>query len=474
VVDPTPPNGDASRDDVAPGPTRSGPAAAASLPLPSSHPGGDQAVLAAVAELLTSTTDELAERARAAIAPVLAHEALVLVAPTAESLPVRIAAPTGLRRRLAAIDWLRLVAGEITSDERAGRVMVSDAIAGLRPAGWAASSGGFGVALIVAAHDNLEIGPAQDWTARLVATLIAAHERHPGHAPSPRTIAFSQAIGQERDRVRWELASRHTATLSALLKMLRNAGQSESRATPPGVAMAIDLTSQALLDDRASDKRQDTSLTQDLADAFAVAEAELRSIARAAGLGLITGLQRPDDGIVPRAVAEAAGTVSRVGVLNATEHPGVERIRVRWLPGDGSLVVAIADNGDGFGQDDPRIRAELLALGRRVASLGGEVDLDTAPGWGTTVSCSLPMRSMSPAPRTPTAGLIADLRPREREVLELVVAGMANREIAERLFITTRTVKFHVSNILHKLDVHSRTEVILLAHNAGISAQPDI
>jgi DNA-binding NarL/FixJ family response regulator len=75
-------------------------------------------------------------------------------------------------------------------------------------------------------------------------------------------------------------------------------------------------------------------------------------------------------------------------------------------------------------------------------------------------------------PETPAAGRIADLRPREREVLELMVGGLRNREIALRLFITVRTVKFHVSNILRKLDVQSRAEVIVLAHNAGISV-PD-
>jgi DNA-binding NarL/FixJ family response regulator len=86
----------------------------------------------------------------------------------------------------------------------------------------------------------------------------------------------------------------------------------------------------------------------------------------------------------------------------------------------------------------------------------------------------LPLRSLSLVPETPAAGRIADLRPREREVLALMVGGMRNREIAERLFITIRTVKFHVSNILHKLDVQSRTEVIILAHNAGISAPEDV
>jgi DNA-binding CsgD family transcriptional regulator len=446
---------------------------AASASLPPSQRGADQALLVAVAELATSTTEELAERARAAIAPVLSHQALVLVAPGADSLPVRIAAPSELQRRLAAIDWLSLIGGAIRSDDGAARVTVSDAIAGLRPAGWVASSGGFGVALIVAAQHNLEIGPMQDWTARLVATLVAAHERGPGKAPSPRTLAFSQAISQERDRVRWELASRHAATLTELLKTLRSAADHESRATPAGVAMAIDLTSQALLEDSAAEKRQDTSLTQALAVAFAATEDELRGIVRPAGMSLITGLQGSDDAVVPRAIARAAAIVSRVGVLNATEHPGAAKLRIHWRASDDALVVSIADNGHGFKTDDPRIRTELRQLGHRVASLGGEVELDSAPRWGTTVSCELPLRSPSAAPPAPEAGRIAELRPREREVLELMVAGMRNREIAERLFITIRTVKFHVSNILHKLDVQSRAEVIILAHNAGISAPED-
>jgi DNA-binding CsgD family transcriptional regulator len=238
--------------------------------------------------------------------------------------------------------------------------------------------------------------------------------------------------------------------------------------------MAIDLTSQALLEVNASDQRQDSSLNQGLSEAFAQTEAELRSIVRAGELRLITGLQGPDDGVVPRAIARAAGIVSRVGVLNANEHPGADKLRVHWRASDDSLVVTIADNGEGFEQDDPRLRAELLHLGRRVASLGGELELDSAPRWGTTVSCKLPLRLLSLVPETPAAARIADLRPREREVLELMVGGMRNREIAERLFITVRTVKFHVSNILRKLDVQSRAEVIVLAHNAGISAPEDI
>ena len=55
-----------------------------------------------------------------------------------------------------------------------------------------------------------------------------------------------------------------------------------------------------------------------------------------------------------------------------------------------------------------------------------------------------------------------DLTPREREVLALMVQGLSNTAIAEHLFVSRSTAKAHVSSILAKLDVTSRTEAVAL------------
>ncbi len=60
---------------------------------------------------------------------------------------------------------------------------------------------------------------------------------------------------------------------------------------------------------------------------------------------------------------------------------------------------------------------------------------------------------------------LAKLSPREREVLRLIAVGASNREIAELLYISERTVKNHVTNILSRLDLRDRTQASILANS---------
>lgn len=69
--------------------------------------------------------------------------------------------------------------------------------------------------------------------------------------------------------------------------------------------------------------------------------------------------------------------------------------------------------------------------------------------------------------RTPI--LHDDLTNREKEVLLLIAEGKSNQEIADELFITLKTVKTHVSNILSKLEVEDRTQATIYAFKHGLT-----
>jgi NarL family two-component system response regulator LiaR len=68
----------------------------------------------------------------------------------------------------------------------------------------------------------------------------------------------------------------------------------------------------------------------------------------------------------------------------------------------------------------------------------------------------------------PAGQAAVPLTPREREVLQLVVEGFANKQIARRLGIAEKTVKTHVSSILQKLGVADRTAAAVLAIRQGL------
>lgn len=72
------------------------------------------------------------------------------------------------------------------------------------------------------------------------------------------------------------------------------------------------------------------------------------------------------------------------------------------------------------------------------------------------------------AERAADLEVFADLTDREREVLKLVASAKTNREIAEELFISEKTVKNHISNILFKLQANDRTEAALYAARHGL------
>jgi DNA-binding NarL/FixJ family response regulator len=68
----------------------------------------------------------------------------------------------------------------------------------------------------------------------------------------------------------------------------------------------------------------------------------------------------------------------------------------------------------------------------------------------------------------PVDELLEPLTKREREVLQMLAGGLANKEIAARLTISDHTVKFHVASILGKLGVSTRTEAVSVGIRRGL------
>ncbi len=61
-----------------------------------------------------------------------------------------------------------------------------------------------------------------------------------------------------------------------------------------------------------------------------------------------------------------------------------------------------------------------------------------------------------------------DLTPRELEVLKLIAGGLCNRDIAQELTISEKTVKNHINNIFSKLHINDRSHAILYAIREGL------
>ena len=124
---------------------------------------------------------------------------------------------------------------------------------------------------------------------------------------------------------------------------------------------------------------------------------------------------------------------------------------------DEALIRGILAGARGFLMKD--VTLDQLADAIRTLAAGGSM---IHPAASARIARGLSERKSGDDDWTPEA-----LSPREREVLRLMAAGYANREIGQLLEMVEGTVKNHVSNILSKLGVRDRTRAVLKAFELG-------
>jgi DNA-binding NarL/FixJ family response regulator len=133
--------------------------------------------------------------------------------------------------------------------------------------------------------------------------------------------------------------------------------------------------------------------------------------------------------------------------------PDVEVVAVTSFVEEAKIRAALEAGATGYLLKDAD--ASDVAAAIRSAQ-AGEVHLDPAAAKGLTAS-----------PRAPRSAADA-LTPREREVLVLIATGGTNREIGKHLGVAERTARTHVSNLLAKLGLASRTQAAMWAVKEGL------
>jgi two-component system, NarL family, response regulator LiaR len=164
----------------------------------------------------------------------------------------------------------------------------------------------------------------------------------------------------------------------------------------------------------------------------------------------VAGTLAPDVIVLDLVMPEGDGIGAIRRLLEVA--PGVRVLVLTSFADDAQIFAAFAAGAAGYLLKD--VDPEALADGIRDVHAG-------RPALHPSVATRL-MRGGPPVPRH------SELTAREQEVLRLMVEGLANKQIAQRLGIGEKTIKTHVSRVLAKLGVTDRTQAAVLAIREGL------
>jgi DNA-binding NarL/FixJ family response regulator len=177
---------------------------------------------------------------------------------------------------------------------------------------------------------------------------------------------------------------------------------------------------------------------------------------------------RPDVVLMDLRMPRVDGVAATSAIVR--NHPGTQVVVLPTYADDESVESALAAGAIGFltkdaGREDIRRALEAAAAGQSL--LDRRVQHRLVEGWRPG-----PGSPVQPGPGDPgqSTGPAPDgLTVREVEVLRLIASGLANAEIASRLYVSEATVKTHINHIFAKTGCRDRAQAVAYAHRLGLA-----
>jgi DNA-binding NarL/FixJ family response regulator len=169
---------------------------------------------------------------------------------------------------------------------------------------------------------------------------------------------------------------------------------------------------------------------------------------------------QPDVVIMDLRMPDLNGIEATRRIVSTSPHVGV--LVLTMFEDDESVVAAMRAGARGYllkGADEEEILHAVRAVARGEAIFGAALAARIAAYFAAPPPAAAP-------------DAFPTLTAREREVLTLVAQGLSNPAIATRLYLSHKTVRNHVSNILAKLQVADRAEAIIRARRVGLGVDP--
>lgn len=165
---------------------------------------------------------------------------------------------------------------------------------------------------------------------------------------------------------------------------------------------------------------------------------------------------RPDVVLMDLSLPDESGLEATRRIVR--EVPEARVVVLTYLDDEASLLAALRAGARGYllkTVAPEELWAHVRAAAAGALPISGSITLK--------LFTSLEARHLLPG-----EGDAVPLTPRERELVTLVAQGYSNREIARRLFVSVSTVKLHLRNVLRKLNLRNRTELVAHAARTGL------